>query len=61
MENRLQAISYETALRTENERFSGRKINHESYAAPGTRGSRLEYVQRVLVSYYTTAAAVRIL
>ena len=32
-----------------------------SYAAPGTRGSRLEYAQRVLVSYNTTAAAVRIL
>ena len=31
------------------------------YAAPGTRGSRLEYVQRLLVSYNTTAAAVRIL
>ena len=31
------------------------------YAAPGTRGSRLEYVQRVLVSYNTTAAAVRTL
>ena len=30
------------------------------YAAPRTRGSRLEYVQRVLVSYNTTAAAVRI-
>ena len=26
------------------------------YAAPGTRSSRLEYVQRVLVSYNTTAA-----
>ena len=26
------------------------------YAAPGTRGSRLEYVQRVLVSYNTAAA-----
>ena len=26
-------------------------------AASGTRGSRLEYVQRVLVSYSTTAAA----
>ena len=32
-----------------------------SYAAPGTRGSRLEYVQRVLVSYNTTADAVRVL
>ena len=31
------------------------------YAAPGTRGSRLEYAQRVLVSCNTTAAAVRIL
>ena len=31
------------------------------YAAPGTRGSGLEYVQRALVSYNTTAAAVRIL
>ena len=30
------------------------------YAAPGTRGSRLKYVQRVLVLYNTTAA-VRIL
>ena len=30
------------------------------YAASGTRGSRLEYVQRVLVSYNTAAAAVRI-
>ena len=29
------------------------------YAAPGTRGSRVEYVQRVLV--YNTTAAVRIL
>ena len=29
------------------------------YAAPGTRGSRLEYVQRVLASYNTAAAAVR--
>ena len=31
------------------------------YAAPGTTGSRLEYVQRVLVSYNKTAAAVGIL
>ena len=32
------------------------------HAAPGTRGSRLEYVQQGLVSYNTTAAAaVRIL
>ena len=30
------------------------------YAAPGTRGSILEHVQRVLVSFNTTAAAVRI-
>ena len=31
------------------------------YATPGTRGSRLDYVQRVLVSYNTTAAVARIL
>ena len=31
------------------------------YTAPGTRDSRLEYVQRVLLSYNTTTAAVRIL
>ena len=36
-------------------------ICYTRYAAPGTRGSRLEYVQRVLVSYNTAAAAVRIL
>ena len=36
-------------------------VRYQVYAAPGTRGSRLQYVQRVLVSYNTTAAAVRIL
>ena len=37
------------------------RTRYQVYAAPGTRGSRLEYVQLVLVSYNTTAAAVRIL
>ena len=35
------------------------RTRYQVYAAPGTRGSRLEYVQRVLVSCNTTAAAVR--
>ena len=41
----------------------GQRERSGNYAAPGTRGSRLEYVQRVLVvSYYNiySAAAVRI-
>ena len=35
------------------------RTRYQVYAVPGTRSLKLEYVQRVLVSYNTTADAVR--